>query len=259
MMAIAPDDVVDVLVQTSVRMMGALSGSWYRQEGGCLGSMSGVPFPTLNGVTVVGSDVEFATASRMLDEVARTGLPYRLSSRPAAAAGASELAQSRGLIAQGQVPLMVLEDPQHLAGAQQVDGLTLRTLDADARDLHVQVAAEGFDTPVELFSQFITPEVLALPELRCYIGEVDGEPVTTGMSVVVGSAVAIFSIATPERHRGRGYGAAVTAFAVADRLNEGASWAWLQSTPAGYSVYERLGFTTVERWSSWFSPESGEA
>jgi hypothetical protein len=36
-------------------------------------------------------------------------------------------------------------------------------------------------------------------------------------------------------------------------LSGGAKWAWLQSSRDGYSVYARLGFETVERWSSWFS------
>ena len=53
--------------------------------------------------------------------------------------------------------------------------------------------------------------------------------------------------------RSRGYAAAVTARAVADGLSGGAEWAWLRSSPAGYPVYTRLGFKTVERWSSWVS------
>jgi hypothetical protein len=38
---------------------------------------------------------------------------------------------------------------------------------------------------------------------------------------------------------------------VADGLAAGASWAWLQSSAAGYRVYEALGFETVERWRCW--------
>jgi hypothetical protein len=38
-------------------------------------------------------------------------------------------------------------------------------------------------------------------------------------------------------------------------MDGGVSWAWLQSSEAGYSVYERLGFTTIERWPCWFSSD----
>jgi hypothetical protein len=43
----------------------------------------------------------------------------------------------------------------------------------------------------------------------------------------------------------------VTARAVADGLAAGAQFAWLQSSAAGYGVYERLGFTTSETWRCW--------
>ena len=49
------------------------------------------------------------------------------------------------------------------------------------------------------------------------------------------------------------YGAAITAHAVRDGLHNGALWAWLQSSEVGYRVYERLGFTTLERWPCWVS------
>jgi GNAT superfamily N-acetyltransferase len=59
---------------------------------------------------------------------------------------------------------------------------------------------------------------------------------------------------TPGPHRRRGYGAAITAHAALDARAAGAKWAWLQSTEAGHRVYERLGFTTLERWPVWSSP-----
>jgi GNAT superfamily N-acetyltransferase len=86
------------------------------------------------------------------------------------------------------------------------------------------------------------------------VGEIAAEPVVTGMSVTVDSAVGIFNVATVEHHRRRGYGAALTARAVNDAVRDGAAWAWLQSSDDGYGVYEHLGFSTVERWPCWISP-----
>jgi predicted GNAT family acetyltransferase len=71
------------------------------------------------------------------------------------------------------------------------------------------------------------------------------------MGLTVGDFVAIFNIATPAQFRGHGYGAAITARVVSDGLARGARWAWLQSSQAGYSVYERLGFRTLELWDCW--------
>jgi hypothetical protein len=104
------------------------------------------------------------------------------------------------------------------------------------------VIAAGFETGEEPFRQMVTPGTLRLPGVRCYLGDVGGHPVTTGIGVTLGAFVGIFNVATPPAQRRRGYGAAVTARAVTDGLAAGAAWSWLQSSPSGYQVYEHLGF-----------------
>jgi predicted GNAT family acetyltransferase len=76
---------------------------------------------------------------------------------------------------------------------------------------------------------------------------------STALGVTDGDHVGIFNVATPPAHRGKGYGAAITAWAVGDGFQNGASVAFLQSSPMGFRVYERLGFRTVEDWSVWIS------
>jgi GNAT superfamily N-acetyltransferase len=149
------------------------------------------------------------------------------------------------------IPLMVIEDPGQLDAAQEVGGLVIRELLPEEAPLHARVAAAGFEVPAEMFLQLMTSTVLAMPGVRCYMGEAGGQPVTTGLGVTLGSNVAIFNIATPPEHRRRGYGAAVTARAVADGLAWGAQWSWLQSSVGGHKVYERLGFRTIEAWPCW--------
>jgi hypothetical protein len=153
------------------------------------------------------------------------------------------------------VPLMVMGDPAVLERALHVDGLEIRQLHPEEAQLHAGVAAAGFEVPEEPFRPLVTPEVLRLPGVRCYLGEVSGRPVTTGIGITLAAFVGIFNIATPPADRRRGYGAAVTARAVTDGLAAGARWSWLQSSVAGYPVYERLGFRTVESWQSWLSPD----
>jgi len=94
-------------------------------------------------------------------------------------------------------------------------------------------------------------EALAFPGVRLYVGEAEGEPAVTGVAIPVGDAVGNFNVATPPRHRRRGYAAALSARAVLDGIAEGATWAFLQSSAMGRRVYESLGFRTVERWELW--------
>ena len=100
-------------------------------------------------------------------------------------------------------PLMVLEDSRQLDAAQAVSGLAIRELSPEEAQLHAHVAAAAFQLPVEMFMQLMTP-ALGAPGVRCYLGYVAGEPVTTGLGVTIGSYVGIFNIATPAAHRRRG-------------------------------------------------------
>jgi N-acetylglutamate synthase len=158
------------------------------------------------------------------------------------------------MVEEEPIPLMVLEDLQHLTRAQEVEHLRIRQLIAEEAPLHVQIAARGFEASEEVFAQLITPAVLARPGTRCYVGTIGEDAVTTGMGVTLGDFVAVFNIATPPEHRGHGFGAAVTARAVSDGFAHGARWSYLQSSVAGFSVYNNLGFDTVERWACWVSP-----
>ena len=146
-------------------------------------------------------------------------------------------------------------------GCQQ--GLVLTTEDIDARlrireippadhDLRTAVAAAGFETDPDGLRK-ATRLFSRVPGYRMYIGEVDDITVTTAVSIATGSGVGIFDVATPPEHRGHGYGAAITARAVRDGFTAGARFAWLQSSPEGFGVYERLGFQTVEEWGLWIS------
>jgi N-acetylglutamate synthase len=241
------------VLETWSHFLPALEGGWVRAKGGGLGGVTWVPAPTLNGVWVAGADADSEHIAELLDEVAATGLPHCLQFRPGAVDRMTKLALSRSMTREEDIPLMALDDASQLDAAQAVSGLTIRELSPKEASAHARLAAAGFELPVEMFLQLTTPALLAAPGVRCYLGEVEGQPVTTGLGFTIGSYVAIFNIATPPGHRRHGYGAAVTARAVADGLGAGARWSWLQASAAGQPVYERLGFRTVETWQCWIA------
>ena len=190
--------------------------------------------------------------SRTLDRVAATGLPHCLQLRPGSDPSLLELAARRGMAPDADIPLMVMEGTDALIDVQP-DELVIRAIAPEDAGQHARVAAAGFESPEELFRQLITPAVLRAPGICCYLGEAGGEPVTTGIGVTLDDCVGIFDVATPPAYRRRGYGAAVTAHAVRDGFCHGARWAFLQSSPAGYPVYERIGFRTAESWHRWLT------
>jgi len=250
-MSIDADQVASALASVWVYLIDAVPNGWSRRHNGVVAGATGVPLPTLNGVWPEAADPDVHTVSDLLDELASTGIPHCLQLRPGASEQLSSLAADRGMAEQPPIPLMALEQSDRLGTAQDVEQLRIRQLAPDEARLHARTAARGFEAPEDPFLQLMTPAVLARPGTRCYVGEIDGEQVTTGLGVTLGQAVGIFNIATPPEHRGRGFGTAVTARAVADGLAVGARWSYLQSTEAGYPVYRRMGFVTVEQWDCW--------
>jgi hypothetical protein len=172
-------------------------GGWTRTKGAGLAAVTGVAVASLNGVWVQTADADLGDISDLLDQVAATGLPHCLQLRPDSVARLAGLARRRGMAHSESIPLMAVEDPGQLEAAQSVSGLAIRELLPEEAQLHASVAAAGFEIPLGLLLPLITPEVLAAPGVRCYLGEAGGQPVTTGLGVRLGSSVAIFDIATP--------------------------------------------------------------
>jgi GNAT superfamily N-acetyltransferase len=183
--------------------------------------------------------------------VQATGLPHCLQLRPGASPALARLAAARAMSLDEEIPLMVRADPAALTHIRQPAGLVVHELRPEQVRRHARVAAAGFGAPEELFVQLMTADLLRFPGVRCYLGGIGGQAVTTGLGVTLGDFTGVFSIATPPAHRRQGYGAAVTARAVGDGLAAGAKWSWLQSSPLGYATYARLGFRPVETWKCW--------
>jgi hypothetical protein len=250
-MSVTADDAASALLGAWEHLTGAMPGAWCISAKGAVCASSGVDLPTLNGVWVASTDPASVPVEELLDRVEATGLSYCLQVRPAAVGALGDLALSRGMVLEGTIPLMVLGSPEQLRAPAEVHGLRVRRIDPSEAELHARVAASGFDAPVDRFLELVTPSTLSAQGASCYIGDLGGEPVTTALGLTRRSSVGVFNVATPEPHRRRGYGAAVTTRAVTDGFASGAHWAWLQSSDAGYRVYERLGFEALEEWTCW--------
>ena len=247
------DGVAQALSEIWELLTGAVPGAWCERRGGAIAAVTGADAANLNGVWVFSASADPGITDDLLDRVAATGLSHCLQLRPGASDALVARAERRGMVVSETVPLMALDDRGALGGVPAPPELALRQLEPDEAELHVLVATAGFGAPEQIFRQVVTPATLSLPGVRCYIGEAGGHPVTTGIGVSLGGAVGIFNVATPPEHRGRGYGAAVTARAARDGLAAGGRFAFLQSSPDGFPVYRRMGFRTLEHWRTWLS------
>ena len=252
-MTVDPDLVAKALADTWQYLFEITPVGWMQREGGVLAGATGVPLAILNGIWAESRLPDAATVEDMFERLDASALPYCLQLRPGAPRKITDMAQARGMARDASVPLMVLEVPTQLPTTRHVDGFSVRVLEPADLGVHVRVAAEAFGMPEDIFAQLMSVELLAADGLRCYVGSAEGEDIATGMGVTLGPCVGIFNIATASHHRGHGYGAAMTAQVAFDGMVAGAEWAWLQASAAGYSVYERMGFETLERWECFVS------
>lgn len=111
----------------------------------------------------------------------------------------------------------------------------------------IRVLSVSFDAPEELFARF-SATLQTIPEATWYVGRAGATTVSTALGFTIDGATGIFNVATPPEHRGRGYGAALTARAARDGFGAGSEFAFLQASEIGHRVYRRLGFRDVEEY-----------
>ena len=252
---ITADRVTSALAGTLKSMVKGLGGdAFVRLAGDAALIVTRVPFPTMNGVLMMRPRVAPDVIEELLRDPALASTVHAVQVRPGCSPDVTSMLERRGMHEDEPIPLMAMPSPtEALKRAADVPKLEIGVIDPSDAQLHGLIAAEGFQVPAEMFDSFAKPSVLAQPGMRTYVGKVDGRPVTTAICVRIDDYAGIFDVATPPAYRGRGYGAAVTARATLDGFDSGATFAFLQSSPMGLAVYERLGFRTLETWSVWIS------
>ena len=146
----------------------------------------------------------------------------------------------------GMVAFPIRDDPSAQPAAP---GLEIRRVtDAAGIDVHRRVVTAGFGDDPAVGLGNMCPDLLDRPECAVYVGYADGTPVVSGLGWRSGRTIGVYSIATVESARRRGYGAAMTARVVADGAAAGCDVAALQASEMGRPIYERQGFRTVVRY-----------
>jgi ribosomal protein S18 acetylase RimI-like enzyme len=217
---------------------------------------SGVPFRAINAACRIGlRDV------RRVGEVNaffnQRGMPWRwlvgASSRP------SELdrtLEASGLVCVSDNPGMALELEPFAAQPVDKSGLTIERV-ADEAGLRawraVQVCGLGLDPLRDdaWWTAHRRPGFANDPPLVNWVGFVDGEPVAAAALFDGAGVAGIYNVVTVPHARGRGFGRAVTAEAIADGVRRGRPLAVLGSSDMGLPVYRRLGFREVSRLRSY--------
>jgi GNAT superfamily N-acetyltransferase len=145
-------------------------------------------------------------------------------------------------------------DPAAIAVPSAPELAIHRVTNAGGVDAHCRTVTSGFGSDPAVAFGTACPDLLDRPECVMYVGYVEGQPVVSGLGWRTGRTVGVYSIATIESARGRGYGSAMTARVVTDGVSAGCDVAALQASAMGRPIYERLGFRSVVRYVAYIDP-----
>ena len=231
------------------------------RAGGVVTILTGLPFDWFNQILI---EHEEATPDAVLDAVARAceqGDPFVVRLRDGIDDRFVRTLAQAGLEPEGEAstPGMVAfpsdHDPiaRHVASELEIHRVT----DATGIDDHRRVVTAGFGSDRAVALGTACPDLLDRPECVVYVGYSDGSPVASGLGWRSGRTIGVYSIATVQSARRRGYGAAMTARVVADDVEAGCDVAALQASEMGRSIYERQSFRTVVRYGAYVHSGQG--
>lgn len=171
-----------------------------------------------------------------------TGGPWMLWSAwptPNLAPFGMQLAGYPPLMARLPAPLALTTD---LRIFEARDESTLRDFD--------EAMIHGYPIPELAFpADRITDERVLGGPMRYYVGYQDDRPVACAAAYVGERELGVYMVATLPETRGKGYGAAMTAAAIAAAPDLPAV---LQASDLGLPVYRRLGFEDISPYTLWF-------
>lgn len=162
---------------------------------------------------------------------------------PSAPSGAGAALSAAGLSVLDDMTMM--SAPLDAVPAGLDTGADLRrVVDADGLRSWAAAYAGGHGHPADIEHGWY--EVLSSLDpagpLRHYLATYEGEPVASASVFLAEGVAGLYSVATPPPWRGRGFGTAVTQFALRDARAAGFTRAVLGAEPGAVSLYRRLGF-----------------
>lgn len=244
------DAAVNAYYQAQARVTEYMPGAYARE--GARGTrlvVSTLPDPELNVVSV-GHRRDLHEADAFAQEISATGVPWSIQVRGDVDPELKKLAARYGKTGTSTRPLL-LWDAGSLPALTAVvpDGATVRKVPGKDSEAFAAALAAGFGVPGEVARRLSQPDLLEAPGVTGFVLELRGEAVATGINVVVGHRVGMFSGSVPPGHRGNGYYRALVTARLADAVARGARHAVASNSPMSRPLFESLGFRLAQTWT----------
>ncbi len=224
--------------------------------GGLTAVRSGMPGSNFNVVFGLGPPTSLKNLSEGIDRLfVKTGTQFMVITAKDTLDFMRPLLDEKNLTVRTDMPGMVL-DPIPAACPAAPSDLEIKPVtEPHEIDRYLSTGAAGFGLPTDYFdlwaSGLLAESVLPSPPWAGYLGYSGGEPVATSLRVTTGRIAGIYFVSTLPDFRSRGFGTAMTWRAAVDGTKEGCRMSYLQSSPMGRPVYERMGYRLIDEYQEW--------
>jgi ribosomal protein S18 acetylase RimI-like enzyme len=231
------------------RLARSVLGGWVEEASGLACIATGSSSPSFNlALSGEGLQDPQVALDAAHDRFREAGLRWLLKLQPELDRGLVEHARRRGLDLDEE-PVYALSIRPSLATAAlpSASPLSISVAGSDTISDAVRCFAEAFEADPDAVSRELGPNLLTIPTFTVFVGYLSGEPVASSMLATTRSVglAGVYSVATRPAHRGRGFGTALTAAALAAAGEQGYDTAVLEPSPLGARMYRRMGFEPV--------------
>jgi ribosomal protein S18 acetylase RimI-like enzyme len=225
---------------------------------GCCSATTGEPVADLNYLVAGRSASESGAFAAACTTLISRNLPFLAILFPEAGSGVEQTAAELGLVHVVDFPFMVRDDaPIEPEGNDSV--VVRRAIGRAGAEANAHVLSSGFGMPEDALRRVLPASLVEAPNLDVFLASIEDDVVGTVTVIYQGDIAGIWSMATDSTRQRSGIGRRLLSTAMAEARTQGARRFFLGATPAGYRLYESLGFTTRVVTRVWASGETHQA
>ena len=225
---------------------------------GCTLALTGEPIADMNYVVAGRGASDGGHFAAVCMTCASRQLPFLAIVFPEAESGVEQTAGELGLVHIVDFPFMVRDDaPIEPDGNPSVD-VRLAT-GPEGAEAWARVQSLAFGLPEDAVRRAVPASVVDAPNVDVFMASIDDEVVGTVSMVHHGDTSSIWTMGTDPARQRSGIGRRLLSMSMAEARTRGATRFFLGATPAGYRLYESLGFKTRVVTKVWTSGDTGQA
>ena len=220
-------------------------------------ALSNEPVADMN-MLIVGAGADHDHFRTMVKSCLDRKLPFLVMIYPEAGNALDDIAADLGLVYAVDFPIMVREDsPLDPSGNPDVE--VVRAHGTEDADASADVMASAYSMPKDSVLRALPASLFDTTGADVYVARINGDAVGTVTVTYHGDTCGIWAMGTDAARQRGGIGLRLLSTTIVQARSSGARRFFLGATPAGFRLYEGLGFKTVCSARVWVSGETHQA